>query len=112
MAEPTQLGFSYKEVVEALVRKQKISSGIWKLYIKFGIAAANIKPGAGDLSPAAIVPVLENWPSEGRRSGQPFSGCIRVAQKESRPTDCAKEIDVGDQRLIEEARVFSFGLLP
>ena len=60
MAEQTQLVFTYKEVVEALISQQGLSSGIWRLYIKFGIAAANIRPApAADANPAAIVPVLE-----------------------------------------------------
>jgi hypothetical protein len=60
MAEPTRIVFTHKEVVESLVRKQGIHEGIWGLYIRFGINAANIgsDPG-GDLLPAAIIPVLE-----------------------------------------------------
>jgi hypothetical protein len=59
MAEP-RVSFTYKEVVEALVRKQGIHDGIWGLYIRFGINAANVgaDPNA-ELAPAAIIPVLE-----------------------------------------------------
>lgn len=59
MAEPTQIVFSYKEVVEALLRKHGIHDGIWGIYIKFGIQAANLGSSVGDLQPTAIVPVLQ-----------------------------------------------------
>ena len=61
MAESTQLIFTHKEVVEALIEKHGISTGIWGLYIKFGIGAANMAPqtAPAELHPTAIVPVLE-----------------------------------------------------
>lgn len=59
MAEPTQIKFSYKEVVEALLRKEGIHEGIWGLYVKFGIGASNIGPSPAEIMPAAIVPVME-----------------------------------------------------
>jgi hypothetical protein len=59
MAEPSQIIFSYKEVVEALLKKQGIHEGVWALYIKFGLAAMNSGPSESDLHPTALVPVLE-----------------------------------------------------
>lgn len=59
MSEPTQFVFSHKEVVDALLRKQGIHEGIWGLYVKFGIGAANIGPSPADTLPAAIVPLME-----------------------------------------------------
>jgi hypothetical protein len=59
MGEPSQITFSYKEVVEALVKKQGIHEGIWGLFIKFGISASNIGANHDDVKPAAIIPVLE-----------------------------------------------------
>lgn len=59
MPETTQFIFTHKEVVQALLARQNITSGIWGLYLKFGIAATNIGPSPSDLNPAAIVPVLE-----------------------------------------------------
>lgn len=59
MAEPNQIVFSHKEVVEALLEKSRIKNGIWGLYIKFGIQGANIGSGKADLQPAAIVPILQ-----------------------------------------------------
>ncbi len=41
------------------MKKQGIHEGIWGIYIRFGIKGANIGEQSGDLSPAAIVPVLD-----------------------------------------------------
>ncbi len=59
MAEASQITFTHKEVVEALLKKQGIHKGIWGIYVKFGIAAANIGGSDSDLNPSAIVPVLQ-----------------------------------------------------
>jgi len=59
MAEPTQIVFSHTEVVQALLKQQQIHEGIWGIYIKFGIKAANVGMSPSDLLPAAIVPVIE-----------------------------------------------------
>jgi len=58
MPEPTQISFSHKEVVAALIKEQGIREGIWSLYVKFGIRAMNIGGSDDDLQPSAIVPVL------------------------------------------------------
>lgn len=60
MAEIKQIGFTHKEIVEALVRQQGLHDGIWGLYVEFGIQAANVnfQPG-DDLLPAAIVPIVK-----------------------------------------------------
>ena len=57
MAETNLVTFSYKEVVEALLKKQNIHEGLWALYIEFGIGAVNAGPSSDQLSPSAIVPV-------------------------------------------------------
>jgi len=59
MAESTQIVFSYKEVAEALLKTQDIHEGIWGLFIKFGISAANVGATPDTVSPAAIVPILQ-----------------------------------------------------
>ncbi|OFV99942.1 MAG: hypothetical protein A3F68_10280 [Acidobacteria bacterium RIFCSPLOWO2_12_FULL_54_10] len=59
MAETGQYLFTFKEVVEALLKQQGIHEGIWGLYIKFGIKAANIGPDENDIRPSAIIPILE-----------------------------------------------------
>ncbi len=59
MAEPTQYTFTYKEVVEALIKQQGIHEGTWGIYIEFGIQGANAGPSPDQLMPAAIVPVVK-----------------------------------------------------
>lgn len=59
MAEPRQLVFKHKEVVEALIRHQDLREGVWGLFVRFGIQAANIGASPADLMPAAIIPILE-----------------------------------------------------
>jgi len=59
MAETTQIVFKHTEVVEALLKKQGIHAGVWGLYVRFGLSAANVGASGADLMPAAIVPLLE-----------------------------------------------------
>jgi hypothetical protein len=59
MAETSQILFSYKEVVESLLKREGINEGIWALFIKFGLSAANTGPSESDLHPTALVPLLE-----------------------------------------------------
>jgi len=59
MPEVTNLVFTHKEVVTALLKSQDIHDGIWALYVEFGIGAANIGSNPEDVQPAAIVPVLK-----------------------------------------------------
>lgn len=58
MSETKQLAFTYKEVVEALLKQNHIHDGLWSLYVQFGLAAANAGPSEQDLKPSAIVGVL------------------------------------------------------
>lgn len=59
MPEISQITFSYRDLVEILVKQQDLHEGIWGLVLKFGIQATNIGPNDHDLKPAAIIPVLE-----------------------------------------------------
>jgi hypothetical protein len=59
MAQAQQYTFTYAELVELMLRAQGITSGIWSLYVKFGLAAANVGPSPESLQPAAILPILE-----------------------------------------------------
>ena len=61
MAEVKNYLFTYKEVAEALIKKQGIHEGLWGIYMEFGIGAANIPtdPSGQALLPAAIVPVAK-----------------------------------------------------
>ncbi len=58
MPETKQITFSHKEVAEALIKHAGLDEGIWGLYVEFGIAAANVEPPGGELTPAAIVPII------------------------------------------------------
>ncbi len=57
MAEVNQYVFDFKEVVEALLRKQGIHEGIWGIYVEFGLGAANVGQTDEQLLPTALVPV-------------------------------------------------------
>lgn len=59
MPEPEVLKFTFKEVAELMVRQAGLTEGLWGLYVRFGIAAANTGTSLEDLKPTAIVPVLE-----------------------------------------------------
>ncbi len=59
MAQAQQYTFTYAELVALMLRAQGITSGIWSLYVKFGLAAANVGPNPESLQPAAILPILE-----------------------------------------------------
>ena len=59
MAEAQQITFSYKELVELMLRDQGIHEGLWAIYLKFGIAGLNVGEDPNSLHPAAMVPVLE-----------------------------------------------------
>ena len=79
MADVTQFLFSYKEIVEALIRKQGIREGIWQLYLEFSIGAANIPqgPDQNNLMPAAIIPVSK-------------IGLLKVEKENNLAVDAAK----------------------
>jgi len=59
MAEVSQLTFTFKEVVEALLKKQGIHEGIWALFVRFGIKGANIGETDADIKPTAVIPILQ-----------------------------------------------------
>jgi hypothetical protein len=56
--EATQIKFTHKELVTALIRQQGIHEGIWGLYVQFGLGATNTGPTPDDILPSAIVPIL------------------------------------------------------
>jgi hypothetical protein len=57
--EITQIAFTYKELVELLVRHQGLNKGIWGLFVEFGIGATNFGPNDEELLPTAVVPVVK-----------------------------------------------------
>lgn len=59
MAEASQITFSFKEVAEALVKKQGIHDGIWSVNVNFGLQATNMGPSESDLKPAAVLAIVQ-----------------------------------------------------
>jgi len=59
MPEPKVFTYSFKEMVETLIKKQAIHEGHWCIYAKFGIQAANVGVGGTEPVPTALVPILE-----------------------------------------------------
>ena len=61
MPETKNMVFTFKEIAAALIRETDIHEGLWGLFVKFGLAGANIQsaPGKEDLRPAAVIPILE-----------------------------------------------------
>ena len=59
MAEASQMTFSFKEVAEALVKKQGIHDGIWSVNVNFALTATNMGPNENDLKPAAVLAILQ-----------------------------------------------------
>ena len=55
--QPKPITFSYKDVVEALLKHKGIKNGVWRIYVEFGLGAANIAGPEGQLSPTAFIPV-------------------------------------------------------
>jgi hypothetical protein len=89
MAEVKTYAFDYKEVAEALIKKQGIHEGLWGVYMEFGIGAANIPsdPSQQTLLPAAIVPVVKIGI---QRFDRPTSLTVDAAEVNPPPPEPAK----------------------
>lgn len=89
MAEVKTYLFDYKEVAEALVKKQEIHEGLWGIYMEFGIGAANISIDPSDqaLLPAAIIPVRRIGI---QRFDTPNSLTVDAAEVNPSPTEPAE----------------------
>jgi hypothetical protein len=89
MAEVKTYLFDYKEVAEALVKKQDIHEGLWGIYMEFGIGAANIPsdPSQQTFLPAAIVPVVKIGI---QRFDVPSSLTVDAAEVNPRPPEPVK----------------------
>src|SRR5690242_19212171 len=60
MAEATtQIVYKHRDLVELMLKAQGIHEGIWGLYLRFGLGAANVGPNDAELMPAAVIPVVE-----------------------------------------------------
>ncbi|MHB9833801.1 hypothetical protein Q8F57_003080 [Paraburkholderia terrae] len=58
MAEATQVMFTHREVVTALLKNQGIHEGIWGLAVQFGFGVANTGPNDNEINPTGMLPVL------------------------------------------------------
>ncbi|MBA3776436.1 MAG: hypothetical protein H0X11_08345 [Betaproteobacteria bacterium] len=58
MAERQLLKFDFKEVATALVKEKGLHSGIWAVYIEFGLGAGNLSGPENRITPMAIIPVV------------------------------------------------------
>jgi hypothetical protein len=58
MPETSQMVFSFKEIVTALIKAQNIHEGIWGLFVNFGLGASNVGPNDNELKPTAMIPVI------------------------------------------------------
>ena|ERR1700719_3055582 len=59
MPDVTNIAFSYKEVVTALMKAHGIHEGIWALFVRFGLNAVNIGATDDEMRPTAMVPIIE-----------------------------------------------------
>ncbi len=58
MPEESKFVFSHKEIVEAMIKKQNIHEGIWRLYVEFGLGGGNVGPSPDQVVPTAFLGVL------------------------------------------------------
>lgn len=106
MAEVTSYLFDYKELAEALIKKQGIHEGLWGICMQFGIIAGNIPtdPSEQTILPAAIVPIVKvgiqrfDNPSSLTVDAAEVNPPPRVGQKPRRGSDA-----VGARVIIERA---------
>lgn len=55
--KPEKMLFTFKEIVEALLKYKGIKTGVWGLYVEFGLGAANAIGPQKQLNPTAIIPI-------------------------------------------------------
>lgn len=56
-----RISFSYKEIVECLIREKNIHEGIWGIAIGFDIGVANVakRDELNSFMPAAVIPIVD-----------------------------------------------------
>ncbi len=89
MAETSQIVFTFKEVVEALIKQHGVHDGIWSIFVRFGIKAANVGSSEADAIPTAIIPLVEIGLQKGESENNISVDASRVNPR-SRPTLGAK----------------------
>jgi hypothetical protein len=81
MPEVANIIFTYKEVVTALLKEQNIHEGMWTLFVRFGLNAANLGPNDDELRPAAIIPLLEIGLQKGEKENNVTVDAAKVNPK-------------------------------
>ncbi len=87
MPEVGNIVFSYKEVATSLIKSQGIHEGLWSLFVKFGLNAANIGENDDSLRPAAVIAILEIGLMKGEKEN---SVTVDAAKVNPKPADDAK----------------------
>lgn len=59
MPQPGNIIFKYKELATLLVREAGVKEGHWGVFLRFGLAGANVGPNDDEIKPSAIVAVTE-----------------------------------------------------
>jgi hypothetical protein len=59
MSDPKQITFTYKDIVEMLIKKQGIHEGIWGIYVSFRLHGANVTLGGNEPLPSSVVQIAE-----------------------------------------------------
>jgi len=69
--EIDQYTFTYKELAEALVKKAGLHTGMWQLFVRFGLGAGNAGPEADQVVPTAFIPLLGIGLMKAKEDGPP-----------------------------------------
>ena len=89
-----QFLYDYKEVVEALLKRQGIHEGEWRIFIEFGLGAMNIKtiPEGPSQAPAAIATVQKIGI---KRAEEPSNLSVNAAEVNPAPKGASKAAKKG-----------------
>jgi hypothetical protein len=77
MSEVSSYSFSYKEVVEALIKFQGVHEGIWQLAPELSMNASNIGPNTNSLRPTIVISIAH-------------IGIVKATQETNMAVDAAK----------------------
>jgi hypothetical protein len=57
--QASQFFFNHKELLEILIKQAQVHEGRWVLAANFGLSAGNFGPSPEQMSPGAVVAVLQ-----------------------------------------------------
>jgi hypothetical protein len=78
--ERMAIGFTYEDIVTAMLRARGIRAGRWALFVEFGAQALNVAPGPGQpMVPALLAPLLRIGLQQVDGPGQ-FPGLVDASQ--------------------------------